>query len=99
MFILFSSFTSLNFSHFLIHAINLSTSPRVFPACKHTLTLCVPSGTVGGTIGLTINPASWQNLARLLGSCVKRENIGERGTSDGNWRISGALIRGRRVES
>lgn len=45
-------------THSPIVATSLSTSSKLFPACKQTLTRCPPSGTVGGTIALTTNPAS-----------------------------------------
>jgi hypothetical protein len=82
----------------LILCTNASTSCFEFPACKQTLTRCVPSGTVGGTIGLTMNPASWHHFAKLLGSGVRRANIGELGRDCGSckmveWRAKGWSVR------
>lgn len=77
-------------SHSLILATKFSTSAKVLPACKHTLTRSVPLGTVGDTIGLTTNPASWQKLAKLRGSGVSKEKIGEEGFSGG--KLSGFRV-------
>lgn len=69
--------------HCSILVTSLSTSSKVLPECRQTLTLCPPSGTVGGTIGLTINPPSWQNFAKLRGCGVNSEKIGDWGWSGG----------------
>src|SRR4051794_3993385 len=58
---------------------NLLISSALFPACKHTLTLCVPSGTVGGTTALTIIPLLCRKLANSFGSLVLIEKIGDFG--------------------
>jgi hypothetical protein len=63
-----------------------STSATVFPACKHTRTLPVPGGTVGGKIALTTNPAAWQCCARGRGRGVRREKMGDCGRDGGIWR-------------
>jgi hypothetical protein len=66
-------------NHSRILPTNPSISPVVLPACRHNRTLCVPSGTVGGTMGRTTKPPSWQYFARLRGSGVKSANIGDWG--------------------
>lgn len=76
-------------NHSLILTTNLSTSSNVFPACKQILTRCVPSGTVGGTIGRTINPDVWRNWASWRGRELRREMMGEFGGCAGIWRIWG----------
>jgi hypothetical protein len=70
----------------VIFATNASTSSLVLPACKHTRIRSEPSGTVGGTIGLTMKFFSWQNLARPRGSELSTENIGDGGHSSSTCR-------------
>lgn len=74
-----ATLSALLLNHCPIPPTNPSTSLNVFPECRQTLTLCVPFGTVGGTIGRTRNPSSWQNFARLRGSGVRSEKMGDCG--------------------
>lgn len=66
-------------THFPTTPTNLSTSSKLFPACKQTLTLSPPTGTVGATIARTINPAAWHSLAKSRGRGVSNEKIGDSG--------------------
>ena len=74
---------------------SLSISSTLLPACKHTRTLEVPSGTVGGTIGRTTRPASWQRRAKFRGCGVQMEKMGDFGGSLGGSiiAVAGRLVR------
>lgn len=73
-----------------------SISSKVFPAWRHILTLSLPSGTVGATIGRTMKPLCWQCCAKLRGCNVKSGIMGDFGFSalrrrslgEGRWRRS-----------
>jgi hypothetical protein len=73
-----SFITSLRLAthHSSIASTNVLTSATLFPACKQSRTLCVPSGTVGGTTALTIIPLFCRNAANRLGSCNWIEKMG-----------------------
>lgn len=79
---------------------NLSTSSKLFPACKQTLTLCPPTGTVGATIARTMKPAVWHSFAKSRGSGVRSEKIGDSGQRCGmrKRRCEGGSDRARRRE-
>ena len=62
---------------------SMPTSSLVFPACKHTLTLSSPFGTVGYVIGLTRKPSLTRCAASARGSEVRS---GMMGVVEG-WRI------------
>lgn len=84
--IVFVNFYNLLFMAPVIHSSialhSPSTSSTVFPACRHTLTLSCPAGTVGATIGLTVKPLSWQYCAKFLALLVVSGRIGDCGVSE-----------------